>query len=52
MINCYCKICEEIKEVKDIKIDYDDRLNITLMCNHVRVFQLITSKEDYNWEQP
>lgn len=44
---CYCKKCEEIKEVKDTKIDCDDRLNVTLSCDHIRIFQLVTSKQDY-----
>jgi len=44
---CNCKKCNTIVKVENWKIDEDDRLNVFLECGHKRVYQLITSSEDY-----
>ena len=44
---CYCKKCEKPSKIKSIIIDDKDRQTIRLECGHKRVYQLITSSEDY-----
>jgi len=52
MVNtCYCKKCKMNKKVVCWQIDEKDRLKVTMDCFHKpRVFQLITSQEDYKDE--
>jgi hypothetical protein len=45
---CYCKTCGMMKKVVYWKIDEKDRMIVNMECFHKpRVFQLITSKDDY-----
>ena len=44
---CYCKKCKKKQWVKYIVVDEKDRATFELTCGHKRIYQLITSKEDY-----
>jgi hypothetical protein len=43
----YCKKCEKHKDISTINIDDKDRMFIALECGHHRIYQMITSSEDY-----
>lgn len=43
----YCKKHNDFKLITQLNIMADDRIIVHLKCGHVRIYQLIASKDDY-----